>query len=1059
MKKIAKWGLVITLFCIMENSWANSNDEQPIYRFYAVHDDSLNDSQFITISSDTLEVNTLGEIHLAYDIEALDAHPNTQVLYAGSGDQTDQKGVLYTVDAQTGVLTEIGYTGFREIEALSFHPNGTLWGWAKGKGLIEINPQTGAGKLVAPFKVQVEGMTWDNEGTYLYAAQDTYLWVYDGQQVKKACDLPGHTEALEMLPDGTLLIGVHGQKTLLSFKTFNLKTCEIVKGIDIPTDFDDVEGITWLKITPEPGISLAQAPQTALTIKEGSTDYLSFNISLLKEDGIPYQLAFSQTITPDVDGIAIVYDGWWKPGAMSITLDERVTGLKSGTYTLTSTVTIVETGESASQTLLVKVVTPEELNKLVLMPPTSYPGGIKIGVPTQVIFAGSCRTRGKLPPVLTLEEVTEDGILIATLGELRNDGTNGDMIAGDRTYSGTFTVTSTVEGKKIYRTAALHNGQRVVSDIGSLLITRFPIIDSVPLNLNNWTSDPITGISILSDKIIISFNEGTSPDRIEEIVTVEGAIIVGMIPSIEKLLIHFSGDGTVEFVRKLVAVFVGTYPEVEYVEAVFKTELFSSKSYVPKDPKFSLQDGMKTVRADETWLIARGNERGQIAIVDTGVDSSHLDLTNVKSGINLLDDGIDYMDKANKDGILGHGTLVAGIAAATLNNEEGIAGVAGGSPIVVIKAVGNVHGVDSLALALGIMKATDEFKSPIINVSAGIDLEDGEKLHGGTGNMALEHVVKHATELDLLVVAAAGNDGESKEFIPCAFGEVLCVGGSAIQEKGWFTKQIEKREPNSNYGSWVDIAAPYRAYSTAPHNDYRYGEGTSYSTPFVSGAASVLLSMHPYMTPAEIKERLIKTGKPLPGSQIGNRLDVFEAVFNGSFETGDLSEWSKEGKCLNVTEQGPIRPIHGKRMALCQIGPKYGRKAILTKTFTVQPGVTQLPIEFHFEFITDAYPELLNNRIYDTFVRFTFSPPNGQSYRIIVAGVADHGWSLKPTTDIDLGGNQTVGWIGSWGLMRFDLPVTEGIGTFKVELLNDGHNYFNAAVLIDKFQLKHDDAP
>ncbi len=424
------------------------------------------------------------------------------------------------------------------------------------------NPGAEAGKPGIPFNAQVEGMTKNNKGTYPQLTQ-TSLWVSDGQYLKKACDLPNQMEALKMLPDGTLLLGRLGRKTPLSLKTFHLKTCEIVKGRDIPTRFDELPGLTGIKVIPKkPGISLAQAPPTALTIKEDSTHYLSFNINLLKEDGIPYNLTFSQTITPFVAGIALVDDGWWKPGTMTITLDERITGIKSGTYTLTSTVTIVETGESDSQTLLVKVVTPEELDKLVLISPSSYPGSIKIGVPTQVTFTGICRAK-KLPQRLLLEEVSKDGIPIATLGELRKDGIS-------RAYLGTFTITSNVEGKNFYRTTALHKGQRVVSDIDFLLVTRFPM-DSVPKDLNNWTSDPITGMSILSDKIIISFNEGTSPDRIEEIVAAEGATIVDMTPSLEKFLLHFSGDETVEFVRKLVAAF-GAYSEVEYAEPVLKYE-------------------------------------------------------------------------------------------------------------------------------------------------------------------------------------------------------------------------------------------------------------------------------------------------------------------------------------------------------------------------------------------------------------------------------------------------------------------------------------------------------
>jgi hypothetical protein len=216
-----------------------------VCQLYGVQDNGLNDSQLFTINPDTLNVNNLGELYPDYDIEALDTHPDNDELYAASGDDTNNPGTLYKVNTQTGALTEIGNTGFAEIEGLSFDTEGTLWAWAKGDGLISVNTQTGAGTLIIPSPVAVEDITWNNDNTLLYAAQDTHLWVYDGKTVEKACDLPGHTEALEMLPNNTLLVGIHGQTKLLELQAIDLTTCETVLGLGIPTDNDDMEGIAW----------------------------------------------------------------------------------------------------------------------------------------------------------------------------------------------------------------------------------------------------------------------------------------------------------------------------------------------------------------------------------------------------------------------------------------------------------------------------------------------------------------------------------------------------------------------------------------------------------------------------------------------------------------------------------------------------------------------------------------------------------------------------------------------------------------------------------------------
>jgi len=144
-------------------------------------------------------------------------------------------------------LTAIGTTGYAEIEGLSFHPtDGKLYGFAKGDGLLEIDTATAASKLIVPTKIQVEDLTWNNDGSLLYAAQDTNLYKYDGHTLDFACDLPGHTEALEMLPDNHLLIGVHGKSNILDFQVMDLATCNLVQGVSIPTsDYNDVEGIAW----------------------------------------------------------------------------------------------------------------------------------------------------------------------------------------------------------------------------------------------------------------------------------------------------------------------------------------------------------------------------------------------------------------------------------------------------------------------------------------------------------------------------------------------------------------------------------------------------------------------------------------------------------------------------------------------------------------------------------------------------------------------------------------------------------------------------------------------
>lgn len=218
---------------------------------YAVHDNNRMDSQFFTVNpNQDFTVDLLGQLHLRQDIEALDIHPTTSHIFAATGDDGENPGHLYQVNSQTGNLLHIGATSFNEINGLSFHPDGTLWGWAENDGLIKIDTNTGNATLQLPYSGAVEDITWNNQGSMLYVVINSKLLAYDGQVVNELnCTLPGgEIEALEMLPDGQLLFGIHNDHTL-SIHALDIDSCELT-GVAIDTKVDgmrlnDVEGIAW----------------------------------------------------------------------------------------------------------------------------------------------------------------------------------------------------------------------------------------------------------------------------------------------------------------------------------------------------------------------------------------------------------------------------------------------------------------------------------------------------------------------------------------------------------------------------------------------------------------------------------------------------------------------------------------------------------------------------------------------------------------------------------------------------------------------------------------------
>jgi hypothetical protein len=224
--------------------------------FYAVHDDKLNDTQFLIVTG---ELEPIGGVHKDRDIEALALHPTTGVLYAASGDDTDKPGYLYTVNKTNGDITEIGSTGFNEVDGLAFDSNGVLWGWAQDEGIITIDTNTGVGTLVKEYLGEVEDLTWNVAGTTLYGVgnvngndpkegagdKTAKLLAYDGTNVTTVCEFDSkfEIEALETLPDDSLMVGFHGKKQVI-VGVVDKNDCTITTIKEITTIFNDVEGIS-----------------------------------------------------------------------------------------------------------------------------------------------------------------------------------------------------------------------------------------------------------------------------------------------------------------------------------------------------------------------------------------------------------------------------------------------------------------------------------------------------------------------------------------------------------------------------------------------------------------------------------------------------------------------------------------------------------------------------------------------------------------------------------------------------------------------------------------------
>lgn len=294
--------------------------------------------------------------------------------------------------------------------------------------------------------------------------------------------------------------------------------------------------------------------------------------------------------------------------------------------------------------------------------------------------------------------------------------------------------------------------------------------------------------------------------------------------------------------------------------------------YVPDDPRFSRQYALGKASFPKAWNKARG--RGaRIAIVDDGIDARHPDLADK---VVLQKDFVND-DEIADDSSYGHGTHVAGIAAAATGNGNGIAGGCPNCKLIIAKATQDLSGTVS-DIAEAIVWSADN-GAEVINLS----------LSGPGASEVERKAVNYATRKGVVVVGAAGNWGTNEPLYPASYPNTVSVAA---------TDKSDKVASFSSYGRLVDVAAPgVGVLSTLPNGKYGSLSGTSMAAPYVSALAGLLsgegLNQH------EIRDRIengaLDLGKKGKDPHYGHgRINALAAV-NGT-------------KSLPVQDDPPNKP-------------------------------------------------------------------------------------------------------------------------------------------------------
>jgi subtilisin family serine protease len=270
----------------------------------------------------------------------------------------------------------------------------------------------------------------------------------------------------------------------------------------------------------------------------------------------------------------------------------------------------------------------------------------------------------------------------------------------------------------------------------------------------------------------------------------------------------------------------------------------ASEDDIPEQPAFA------ALGLAEASTLATGAGT-VVAVLDTGIDEGHPLLSGrLLEGYDMVDDDADPADEANgadddgdgaADEAFGHGTFVAGV----------VAQIAPDALIIPIRVL-DADGTGALHAVIEGIDYAVESGADVINMSFGLVEKSDSK--------ALKNALKRARKAGVVVVAAAGNDGDDEKRYPAAIKDIVSV--TASNGDAASLAQFASR------GKWVDVAAPGAGVVSAmPGGGYAEWDGSSMAAPVVSGQVALLMELRPEDDPSHLEKLLWKTSRKTEGSE------------------------------------------------------------------------------------------------------------------------------------------------------------------------------------------------
>ena len=388
--------------------------------------------------------------------------------------------------------------------------------------------------------------------------------------------------------------------------------------------------------------------------------------------------------------------------------------------------------------------------------------------------------------------------------------------------------------------------------------------------------------------------------------------------------------------------------QILYIEPNYQVTLFST----PNDPLFhTWQWCMRMIQAPILWDRDITGAGVRVGVIDSGMVSGHEDIdpARIAPGWNFIDRNQDVQDH------FGHGTRVTGIIAASRNNGIGIAGLTDQVTIVPLKIFqGRTTNMDVVVRA--IHDAVDVFQVDVINMSFGV--------RGVAGQMqTLRQAVDHAIDSGVIVVAAAGNYGNTAHVYPASFPNVVSV--AAVDSEGTVARFSQR-----NTG--LTVAAPGVHIITLGHDEHSYvaddsTSGTSFSAPFVTAMAAVAREIHPDLNQSEFMSLLRQSAVDRDPAGFDTMygyglvcINRFLALLPGIAWFNDISgHWARDG-ILHMAELGLVHGDGSGGFAPRQAMDRAELVTLLGRSYRRMGGT--IPVR------NDPFPDTRPNSWYSSYV-------------------------------------------------------------------------------------------